>query len=490
MKKLYILLVLFLCAFEATPAQAKARSAEDFQAKMQQQMAKLSSKTKASVEVQVLGKDQVLFSSNGSTSLLPASSMKLITTQVALDVMGPGYSYNTKVFVEGTLSGDTVQGNLVLQGDGDPYLVSERIWLLAKDIARKGIRKVTGGIKINNTAFEGDYRDLLDFSNTGEPFAAIVSATSLNFNSLELHVTPMSSGTNAKLELGPTSHNYASAVQGQVRTVSGAHASLDLRPTGVHGDRESFTVSGSIGDKAGARIVYSTVSLPAAYLAQVFVALLRAEGVSVTNEFAGLSTANPDNLGTPLASLESLPMLDLVRLYNTFSNNFMAEQVFLSIGAAQQGGAASIEKSRQTVSSYIKRYKNCADAVIDNGSGLSWNSRVNSKCFVELLQTSYRDFRVFADILGSLPVGGQTGTLKSRFKRAGSDFDPLKVRAKTGTLWSKKAVSAMVGFTQAQSGETIVFSILQNDERGDSSLMSGMKDWEDSCVELMQQIKL
>jgi D-alanyl-D-alanine carboxypeptidase len=125
-----------------------------------------------------------------------------------------------------------------------------------------------------------------------------------------------------------------------------------------------------------------------------------------------------------------------------------------------------------------------------NGSGLSWGTQISSHCFVESLQNSYREFRVFADLLGSLPVGAQTGSLRSRFKRTGSDFDPWKVRAKTGTLWSRQAVSSLVGFTQTASGETVVFSLIENDKRNDPGLLRGMKDWEERCVELLQQLKL
>jgi D-alanyl-D-alanine carboxypeptidase len=125
-----------------------------------------------------------------------------------------------------------------------------------------------------------------------------------------------------------------------------------------------------------------------------------------------------------------------------------------------------------------------------NGSGLSWESRVSAHCFVETMEFAYGEFRVFADLLGSLPAGGETGTLKSRFKRAGKEFDVRKVRGKTGTVWSKQVATSLSGVTVAGSGEKVLFSLIENDQRNDPGLLHGLKEWEDRCVELVQQLRL
>jgi D-alanyl-D-alanine carboxypeptidase len=106
------------------------------------------------------------------------------------------------------------------------------------------------------------------------------------------------------------------------------------------------------------------------------------------------------------------------------------------------------------------------------------------------MQFAYRDFQSFADLLSSLPGGGQAGTLRNRFKRVGSEFSELKVRGKTGTLWSKQVVTSLTGVTTAGSGEKILFSLIENDERTDPALLRGLKDWEDKCVELVQQLRI
>jgi len=168
----------------------------------------------------------------------------------------------------------------------------------------------------------------------------------------------------------------------------------------------------------------------------------------------------------------------------------MTEQIFQAFGAAAEGGTASVEKSRKAIKEYMQKRESCQNAIVENGSGLSWNTRISAKCFSDTLQASYRDFRVFADLLGSLPVGGQTGTLRTRFRKTGAGFDAQKVRAKTGTLWSRQVVTSLVGFTQTASGDAVVFSLIENDQRNDPGQLTVLKEWEDKCVEYIQQLRL
>lgn len=471
---------LLLALVFVLPAPARALTLEEFQAKLKAKVAELPGNATASVRVEVLGRDQVLFSHNEEKKLVPASNVKLISTMAALEKMGPGYVFETKVLQKGN--------DLILAGNGDPYLVSERLWLLARAVARTGLKQV-GTIRVNNSAFSEDYRGLMAFEKSGEPFTAMVSATSLNFNSLEVHVTPSLTGNKPKIELGPVPHAYAQ-LRNEVTQTGGSGKDLAIRPVSVNGNQETFVISGTIGKNASPVILYASVSNPASYIAHAFAALLRVEGIQVKDDFGGSTFAPSGNGEKVLVSQDGPALLDLVRLQNTFSNNFMTEQVFQAFGSFSEGGAASLEKSRRAGNKFLRLRSSCRDATMENGSGLAWETQISSHCFVETLQTSYRDFRVFADLIGSLPVGGQTGSLKSRFKRVGPGFEPWKVRAKTGTLWSKQAVSSLVGFTQSASGETIVFSLIENDKRNDPGLLRGMKDWEDRCVELMQQLKL
>ncbi len=459
------------------PVSVQALSAKDFDAKMRSHLETLSKKVTPAVRIQLLGSDRVLFSHNEEKQMRPASNAKLITTMAALETLGTGFTFETKVFKRG--------GDLVIAGNGDPYLVSERLWLLARDIARSGIKKVRS-IRINNTAFERTYTGLREFEGSGEPFTALVSPTALNFNSLEVHVIP-GPDQKARLEAGPLENPYA-VLKNQVKVTKGYGKNITIKPLGLSGNRQSFLVGGSIGSKAGPVIVYSTVASPEAHFAAGMAALLRREGIEVEREFGGLDYSTDLKEEEQVAKLESLPLHDLVRLFNLYSNNFMTEEVFLALSG--QEGAASVEKSKRKVTDFLKRHPSCLGSKLENGSGLHWDTRMSANCFVETIQNDYREFLGFADLLGSLPSGGQTGTLKHRYKRAKGSFRPEALRGKTGTLWSKQVVSSLVGVTRASSGEKIVFALIENDERNDPGLLRSLKDWEDRCLELIQQLDL
>ena len=457
--------------------QAQALGLKEFQEKMRKHVASLSGRTTAAVRLEVLGSRLTLFTHNDDRKMIPASDAKLITALAALEKLGPGYTFETKVYKKGD--------DLVLAGNGDPYLVSERLWLLARSVARTGIKKV-GSIKVNNSAFAQTYAGLREFEGSGEPFTALVSATALNFNSLEIHVTP-GQGNKARLEAGPFENPYA-ILKNEVAVNGGAGKSVTVKPMDTDGNRQTFLVSGSIGRKAGPVIVYATVALPEAHIASAFAALLRKEGIEVGKDYGGAETAAWGELPEPIATLESLPLQDLVRLVNLYSNNFMTEELFLALSADE--GPATMEKSKRVVAEYLKKHPACAGSFLENGSGLHWDTRVTARCFTETTQNAYGDFLVFADLLGSLPAGGQTGTLRNRYRKANGGFQAGKVRGKTGTLWSKQVVTSLTGITAAGSGEKVVFSLIENDERNDPGLLRGLKDWEDKCLELVQQLDL
>src|SRR5690606_20497025 len=135
---------------------------------------------------------------------------------------------------------------------------------------------------------------------------------SLNFNSLELHVIPTPE-KNARIEVGPLVHGYAKLV-GSVSMVDGSRRNVTVRPLRMEGDKEVFEISGTLGRAASPSIYYASVSNPESYVAHVFSAMLRANEVTVGKDFGGESFAPLPSGVSAVASLDSLPLLDQVRL--------------------------------------------------------------------------------------------------------------------------------------------------------------------------------
>lgn len=464
------------------PLSSAAMTKEELVKNFNEQVQNLSDGLDVSFYVEELGSGELIYSHNGEKPLIPASGMKLITSAAALDILGPSWTTHTQVLAAGKRVGDKLTGDIVVVGAGDPYLVSERLWLLARETARSGIKEVSGGVKVNNLYFDQDRGDLMSLDK-GQPYAASLSAASLNFNSIEIHVTPRPDEKKVHVEFGPVPHDYG-IIQNDVKLVKGTRRSVNVSSLGMKDGKEVFRVTGEIGRDAKSAIEYSTVEEPEAYLGSVFAAMLRREGIKLGKDYIG-TTGSED--GTKIADLESLPLLDLIRLANTYSNNFMAEQIFRILGAARRGTPATKQKGIEEVNAFIKKIPACKDTIVPNGSGLSWEGRVSSMCFVKLLQKSYGEFRGFADLIGSMPVGNGTGTLKSRFGGFGSWFDPWTVRAKTGTLWSRGAVTALIGFVPSKSGEHFVFSVIMNHKVKGDGPIAQMRQWEEKNISYLRK---
>jgi D-alanyl-D-alanine carboxypeptidase/D-alanyl-D-alanine-endopeptidase (penicillin-binding protein 4) len=465
---------------------AFAISTDELQKRLDSHIQNLPGKSTVAIHAEVLGSGALAASKNPLQKMSPASVSKLIPAYMGLETFGAQGVVNTRVFAEGKLQAGILQGDLVIEGEGDPFLVSERLWLLARDVARSGVKEVSGGLKISNRAFNGDYLDLTKWTKSGSPFAAAVSATSVNFNSVEVHVRPDTSGTKILVEVGPVPTDYI-VVKNQAKLRPGKVIELDLTNAGTQSGKEVFILSGSVGTEANKKIEYASVMQPSAYFAHVFANMLRQEGVKIQSTYSGLYKGEPK--GKLLASLESLPMAELIKLFNTYSNNFMAEQTFIMSASKITGQPGSVELARNQALSFLEKRNICNGIKLENGSGLSWQNAIDPKCLVDIFQSAYREGRAFPALWASLPVGGQTGTLKNRFKNLGSGFDPRRVFAKTGTIWSEKTVSSLAGITQARSGQWIVFAIILNDPRSVPSQLATMRDWEDKCVELLQQLQ-
>lgn len=473
-------------AFATTNECAEAR------AKLARQYNKLKSATaNVSAHIEFLGsarkceKNSYIFSKNADAALVPASTAKIVTSIAALEILGPSHTYKTVVFADESPEKGVVNGNLVLWGEGDPYFVSERMWLLARKVARAGIKKVTGGIKVNDSFFGSGNDEMMRWGNDESAYVGVLSATSFNFNRAEVVLTVSPDKKKVTAELGPIPHSYA-IVENKVKLVSGRRKNVSIVKLPHRDGKEVFRVVGQVGRQQKSVTVYKAVEDPAAHFAHVFASMLRSQGIEVASDYLGKETQNP---GVEIAELESLPLFDLVRLMNTYSNNFMAEQIYRAIGAKKFGAPTNEQKSRMALNNYLNKISFCKENnYLTNGSGLSWTSQLTARCLVRILQKSYAEFRGFADLLGSFPIGMRTGTLKNRFKFE-DEIDPLKIRAKTGTLWSQKAVTAMAGFLSTRSGHVLVYAILNNDRRAGYQQAMKLRRWEDSTLAMLQRFE-
>jgi D-alanyl-D-alanine carboxypeptidase/D-alanyl-D-alanine-endopeptidase (penicillin-binding protein 4) len=399
-----------------------------------------------------LTQGDTLFSQNADGPMLPASTMKMYTSAIALDRFGPDYVFKTPVLSDAPIAADgSVNGNLYIRGVGDPSL-SSRFWkgdtpmdALARQVAKAGIKRVRGDIIGDATAFESRMiPDGWKRSYLGAAYAARVSALSLNENLV--WVVVKANGGTADVTLEPAT--TAIPVKNTVRVIAGSGG----RITAARQSDGSVLVRGTVGRNAAPRKYSLVVDDPALFTAGALAAALERAGVQVDGT-ARLGTA-PAN-GTQVAAVAYPPHGEIVGQMNSESNNIEAELLFRA-AAAKDNQVGSAETGLMTLREFFSdKVKARTDALAaTDGSGLSELDRVTARSMVELL--SYAHTSNWSSVFhASLPVEGESGTLRRRSAAPSRG----NLHAKTGTT---NHVASLGGFVTARNGEVLAFSFLYN----------------------------
>ena len=386
--------------------------------------------------------------------MMPASTMKMYTSVVALDQFGPDYTFRTPVLRDGPVSADgTLSGNLYLRGVGDPSM-SPRFWhdeppmdVLAKEIAAAGIKRVRGDIVGDATAFEDKLvPDGWKTSYLGAAYAARVSALSLNENLVWVAVRP--AGGNALVTLEPAT--TVIPVESSVRLVGGSRGNISARRRADG----AIVVRGTIGANSGPLKYSLVVDNPALFATGALRAALKKAGVTVDG--ATRLGQTPVNV-TEVAALASPPLAQIIGEMDRESINVVAELLFRAstYSATRQMATAetSLAHLRQLLAKKVHTSPNFVD--VSDGSGLSQLDHVTPRSMVQLLGYAHR-----ADwgpaFHAALPVDGESGTLKRRAARTPARGN---LHAKTGTT---NDVAALGGYVTARNGEVLAFSLIYN----------------------------
>jgi D-alanyl-D-alanine carboxypeptidase/D-alanyl-D-alanine-endopeptidase (penicillin-binding protein 4) len=386
--------------------------------------------------------------------------MKLFTTALAFERLGPEHQFTTDVLRDGSLAADgTLSGNLVLRGGGDPGLSNRFIpgdqnapmLALARQVAATGIRKIRGDIVGDASAFEAQLvPDGWRSRYLHASYAQRVSALSLNENLLHVMVVPGDAGAKPRVSLQPAS--LAFKIVNETRTVANsrkAKLTVARRPDG------SILARGWIGAKSMARVYVVVVDDPALFATGAFRQALEDEGIEVTG---GIRTGVSPKTATRIASLSSPPLAQLASVMNRESVNHFAELIFrdaarsgdpLSVGSATAGNTLLQQFM-------INRTGASRDAVFAaDGSGLSTLDRVTPRALVQLL--SYADRAPWSrEFHASLPVAGTSELLRHRMISTPARGN---LHAKTGTT---DEVIALGGYVNSRNGELLAFSFLYN----------------------------
>lgn len=412
------------------------------------------------VMVVSLTRGDTLFAENADAMLQPASTMKLFTTALALDRLGPDWQFQTQVLRDGPVDATgTLQGNLYLRGDGDPAFSNRflrggpdaPVDLLARFVQGTGIRHVRGDLVADATAF--DEQKIPDGWQTrylGLGYAAPVSALSIDENVAIVSIAPGSPGGAAVVTTEPATSGVP--LTNNVRTVRGSRGgSVSVRRMADGG----IEARGWIGSLAGTRRYQLVIDAPARFTAGAFREALRAIGVTVDGQIRlGATPAN----ATRVTALPSPPLARLVAVMNRESINHYAELLFRNAarGPAREGvGSAETGYAALRAFAQQKLGVDPGTIQVSDGSGLSVEDRFTPRTMIHLL--SYANHAPWASVFhASLPVAGESELLRRRMK-----FTPAEgnLHAKTGTT---NTVISLSGYVTAENGEVLAFAFMYN----------------------------
>jgi serine-type D-Ala-D-Ala carboxypeptidase/endopeptidase (penicillin-binding protein 4) len=399
--------------------------------------------------VQEIGDARPLISHQASRPMNPASTMKLVTTFAALELLGPDYRWKTEAYADGPIAGGVLDGNLVLKGYGDPKITIEQFQTLIASLRATGLATIRGDLILDRTYFAPAAHDPAAFdAEPLKPYNVGPDALLVSFKSVRFVFAPNAAGDQAAVRMEPPLSPIA--IHGAPRLVAGECADWRSALTGsfVNGsERAVATFGGRYPAACGERDWYVALLDHRHYVHAMFAHYWTEAG----GAFAGDVRDGTAPYGAkPLATLQSPPLYDVVRDINKLSNNVMARQLFLTLATSAYPPPATTAHAAAAVRTWLaKRKLRFPELVIENGSGLSRRERIAAKSMAALLLAADGS-PVRADYESSLAVAATDGTMRKRF----TDEEVAdQAMLKTGTL---EGVRALAGYVLGRGGRRYV----------------------------------
>ena len=405
--------------------------------------------------VQDLHSGEIIDSYRPKNVAPPASVMKLLPTATALETLGADYRFSTYIEYSGTIEAGVLHGDLYVRGTGDPTLGSQKVgdrnllnrWVRA--VREAGIRTIDGRVIADLSYFDADaINPGWIWEDIGNYYAPGVYALSYMDNTM-----------NVILRSGPV--GSIAEVQYTVPEVPGVQFDNHIRCTSithdgafVHGAAYNYTryLTGSVPSNKGSFGVQGDLPNPGLLLVQHFTQKLEENGVKVTAEPTYQSESDAVSR-TLLYTWQSPPLAEIIMETNVHSNNMYAECLFRTFGS-RYSLPCTIHNSADFEKDYwLRRGVDIRSARIVDGCGLAPQDALSAETLVQLLTYMYRSKNSDA-FYASLPVSGQTGTLKLLLKDTELDG---KVHAKSGTI---AATKNFAGYIELPNGRTWVFAVM------------------------------
>ena len=408
-------------------------------------------------------KTSALLSHEATTAINPASLSKLATTVAALDLLGPTFVWRTPVYVDGPVRDGVLQGNVYLRGSGDPRLVVERVWLLMRRLQGLGIQKIQGDIVLDRSAFDLPERNPASFDGEPlRPYNAAPDALLVNFKSLVFQFVPDRAANLARIHVEPPMAGVQFPASVGLTNTDCSDYRSSLRADWTDPLRIRFT--GSFPASCGEKVWPVAYAAPQQFAARAIAGMWQQVGGQLAGQVRdGVVPANLQ----PVFTVESPALSEVIRDINKFSNNVMAQQLFLTL-SQQARGTGSWDASREAMQAWWRDRIGGEVPVFDNGSGLSREERISVLGLARLLQFAWGS-PTMSELMSSLPVTGLDGTLKRSKSQSIAHL-------KTGSL---RDVAGIAGYVDASNGKRLILVAVLNHANAQAarSALDLLVDW-------------
>jgi D-alanyl-D-alanine carboxypeptidase/D-alanyl-D-alanine-endopeptidase (penicillin-binding protein 4) len=393
--------------------------------------------------------------------LQPASTMKLVTTLVGLEQLGPAWRGHTRLLAGGPVIGGVLHGDLILQGQGDMDLDADALRMLLQRARHRGLTEVRGALVLDRSAFQPPRLDLgvPPFDEAPEfGYNLIPDALLVNENLLRVDLFVDERG----LQVQPLTRLAGVRITHEMQLVDGDCSTWDegwqpplVKPPGL-GRQMDVVLRGTWPVRCERTLALNVIERND-YIAR----LLRQLWSELGGRWRGPvreGVAPAD--ARVLAERSSRPLSELVRAINKPSDNAFTRTLYLALGRAAPGDAAepTLQRAERAVRAWF-RDRGIADEglVLDNGSGLSRSERLTPAQLEAVIRAGLAS-RWAPEFLASLPIAGVDGTLRRRLTASAATG---QARLKTGTL---KNVVALAGtMTDAAGQPLVVVAIFNHD---------------------------
>jgi D-alanyl-D-alanine carboxypeptidase/D-alanyl-D-alanine-endopeptidase (penicillin-binding protein 4) len=424
-----------------------------------------------------------LYAHDADKLFIPASNQKIVTGSVALVQLGPDFRFSTTFVADGPIANGTLTGDLVVNGTADPSLSDAMrggdamgaMREIADSVAARGITRITGALRPGIDALPGPtIGEAWSWDYLDDDYAAGVDELFFNEGFSRVYVRGAAQPGDAPTVTTAPAHTYPPVRVLATTAPAGTRRRLRLAMDSTV--RGGVVLEGTIAAGDSARVTVAFRDPPGSYLSALREALT-ARGIAVdggvisTRDAAAASAqaASYEPRGTPLFTIASPPLSEIMRPFEKPSQNQIAEILLRTVGRVKTG-VGTADSGLRVVRRQLDAWGVAPDGIHPvDGSGMSREDVVSPETLVRVLDAMTRQptFDIFYQ---ALPIAGVDGTIRSRMLGTPAQGN---VHAKTGSL---DMVRSLSGYVTTATGRRLIFSVLCNHYLAPSPAVTGLAD--------------